>query len=45
MSVKQTCNDLKYINYLSEKATLNRWIFRRDLKFSGDEAFLISAPN
>ena len=30
------CNDLKDNNYLSVKATLNRCVFRRDLKFPRD---------
>ena len=45
MSVKQPCNDLKYNYYFSVKATLNRCVFRRDLKFSRDDAFLIFAGN
>ena len=45
MSVKKTCNDLKDNNYLSVKATLNRCVFRRNLKFSRDDAFLIFAGN
>ena len=44
MSVK-TCNDLKDNNYLSVKATLNRCVFRTGLKFSREDAFLISANN
>ena len=44
MSAKP-CNDLKDNNYLSEKATLNRCVFRRDLKFPRDDAFLIFAGN
>ena len=44
MSVKH-CNDLKDNNYLSVKATLNRCVFRRDLKFLRDDAFLIVAGN
>jgi len=38
MSVKNMY-DLKHNNYLSVKATLNRCVFRRDLKFSEDDAF------
>jgi len=37
--------DLKDNNYLSVKATLNRCVFRRDLKFPRDDAFLIFAGN
>ena len=44
MSVKHIC-DLKDNNYLSVKATLNKCIFRTDLKFSRDNTFLISADN
>ena len=43
MSVNKSCNDLKDNNYLSVKATLNRSVFRRDLKFPRDDAFLIFA--
>ena len=45
MSVKKTCNDLKDNNYLSMKATLSKCVFRKDLKYSRDDAFLISAGN
>jgi len=38
-------SDLKDNNYLSVKPTLNRCIFRRDLKFSRDNASLISVGN
>jgi len=44
MSVK-TCNDLKDNNYLSVTANLNRCVFRRDLTFPIDDAFLIFAGN
>ena len=37
--------DLKYNYYLSEKTTLSRCVFRRYLKCSRDDAFLISAGN
>ena len=43
MSVQKPIRDLKDIYYLSVKATLNRWVFRRDLKFSIHDACLISA--
>jgi len=43
MSVKKPIRDLKYNYYLSVKATLNRCVF--NLKFSRDDAFLISAGN
>ena len=39
MSVKHPVSDLKDNNYLSVKATLNRCVFRRDLR---DDTFLIS---
>jgi len=45
MSVKKSCNDLKDNNYFSVKATLNRCVFRRDLRFSREDTFLISASN
>jgi hypothetical protein len=45
MSVKKNYNNLKDNNYLSVKVTLNRCVFRRDLKFSIDDTFLISAGN
>ena len=45
MSVKKTIRDVKHNYCLSVKATLNRCIFRTDLKFSRDNAFLISAGN
>ena len=45
MSEKKPVSDLKDNNYLSVKATLNRYVFRQDLKFSRDETFLISAGN
>jgi len=38
---KKPCNDLKENNYLSVKATLNMCVFRREFKFSRDDAFLI----
>jgi len=38
-------SDLKDNNYLSVKATLNMCIFRKDLKYSRDDTFLISAGN
>jgi len=34
MSVKKPVSDLKDSNYLSVKATLKRYVFRTDLKFS-----------
>ena len=37
--------DLKDNNYFSVKVTLNRCVFRKDLTFSRDDAFLISAGN
>jgi len=45
MSVKNPVSDLKDNNYLSVKTTLNRCVFRMDLKFSREDAFLISANN
>ena len=36
MFVKNPVSDLKDNNYLSVKATLNRSVFRRGLKFSRD---------
>jgi len=36
---------IKCIDNLSVKATLNRCVFRTGLKFSRDDAFLISASN
>ena len=44
MSVKPG-NDLTDNNYLSVKTTLNRCVFRRDLRISRDDAFLIFAGN
>jgi len=44
MSVK-TYKRFKYNYYLSVKTTLNRCVFRMDLKYSRDDAFLISAGN
>ena len=44
MSVKP-CNDLTDNNYLSVKTTLNRCVFRRDLKFPRDDAPLIFVGN
>ena len=41
MSGKNPIKDLKDNNYLSVKATLNRCVFRRYLKFSRDDTFLI----
>jgi len=41
----KTVSDSKDNNYLSLKATLNRCVFKTDLKFSKDNAFLISAGN
>jgi len=43
-----TIRDLKdtYLSYyLSVKETLNRCVFKMDLKFSSDDAFLISSGN
>jgi len=37
--------DLEHNYYISVKTTLNRFVFRIDLKFSRDDAFLISAGN
>jgi len=45
MSEKNPVSDLKDNNYLSMKATLNRCVFRTDLKFPRDDAFLIFAVN
>jgi len=45
MSVKEPKTDLKDIYFLPLKATFNRCAFRMDLKFSRDDAFLISAGN
>ena len=45
MSVKKTVRDLKYIIYFLVKGTLTRCVFRTDLKFSTDYAFIISAIN
>ena len=44
MSVKNPVSDLKDTNYLSTKATLNRCVFRRDLKFSRDDAGIYAYP-
>ena len=45
MAVKNPVSDLKDSYYLSVKATLNKFVLRTDLKFSRDDAFLISAGN
>jgi len=45
MSLKKPIRDLKDKNYLSVKATLNRCVFRKDLKVSRDDGFLISSGN
>ena len=45
MSVKNPVIDLKDNNYISVKAALNRCVFRTDLKFPRDDAFLIFAGN
>ena len=45
MSVKIPLCDLKDNYYLSVKATLNRFVFKMDLKFSRDDPFLKSGGN
>ena len=45
MCIKNPISDLTYYSYLSVKVTLNRYVFRTDLRFSRDDAFLISGGN